>query len=182
MTVTEVAVEVTLAGNAEDYTSDPAKMAALEQSFRDQFCGTAACTVVVNFLPGSVVADVKVTTIVDDGANVVSAVTAFHDAPPADIGGVAVESVAQPSVMRKEQVVLTWPPPPSTPATSAVPTDAPTATLSISLVHGWTWLSLNNVPDDLLVGTIFSGVSSLAAGDHLKDQFTFTDFYDGFGF
>ena len=57
-----------------------------------------------------------------------------------------------------------------------------TTTLSISLVQGWTWISLNNVPGDLLIATIFSGVSSLAAGDHLKNQFTFTDYYHGFGF
>jgi len=46
---------------------------------------------------------------------------------------------------------------------------------------GWTWISLNLQLDDMSVGAVLSSLS-LAAGDHIKSQTQFTDYYEGYGF
>ena len=59
------------------------------------------------------------------------------------------------------------------------PPPPPTATLTIDMNTGWTFLSLNVVADDMSINTIFNGLT-LTQNDHFKNQHTFTDYYDGY--
>ena len=59
----------------------------------------------------------------------------------------------------------------------------PTAlTFSIGLYSGWTFISFNLEPSDTGINAVFGRLTSLQGGDHVKNQYVFTDYYDGFGF
>lgn len=65
-----------------------------------------------------------------------------------------------------------WPPPSPPPA-------AP-GPLELELNAGWTWVSFNRVADDMSVSTVLASVSA-SAGDTVRAQTSFTNYYDGFG-
>jgi len=74
-------------------------------------------------------------------------------------------------------------PPPALPP-SPPPNPSPSSlgsVLSLGMFAGWTWFSLNVEADDMSVAAVFSSLS-LVNGDYLKDQTTFTDYYEGYGF
>ena len=81
------------------------------------------------------------------------------------------------------------PPPPSPPMPApplSPPPQAPAAAaglvdLVISLNYGWTWISLNVVAPDMVVNNVLAS-ETLADGDHVKSQFSFTQYYAGYGF
>jgi len=55
------------------------------------------------------------------------------------------------------------------------------SSLTILMSSGWTWFSLNLETPDMSVGGLL-GSLPLEAGDQLKSQSRFTDYYAGFGF
>ena len=83
-------------------------------------------------------------------------------------------------------------PPPSTPPPPA-PSPGPPASpppispsavdLSISLNTGWTWVSLNVIAADMSLAALFATLNPpFTDDDYIKSQFTFTQYYSGFGF
>ena len=54
-------------------------------------------------------------------------------------------------------------------------------TLNLQLNQGWSWISLNVEASDMSVNGVFESLG-LRNGDHVKSQFLFTDYYEGFGF
>ena len=56
-----------------------------------------------------------------------------------------------------------------------------TGLLNIPLNQGWSWISLNLEASDMSINGVFESLA-LLNGDHIKSQFQFTDYYEGFGF
>jgi hypothetical protein len=54
----------------------------------------------------------------------------------------------------------------------------PVSTLSVNLLPGWNFVSLNVQATDMSLNAIFSKLS-LSSGDHIKNQMSFADYYDG---
>jgi len=52
----------------------------------------------------------------------------------------------------------------------------------MSLNKGWTWISFNVVMSDMSTNTVFSGLTTLASDDAIKNQMVFTNYYSGYGF
>ena len=52
---------------------------------------------------------------------------------------------------------------------------------SLRFSPGWTWVSLNVEAVDMSVNAIFGGLP-LSTEDLIKNQFSFTNFYEGYGF
>jgi hypothetical protein len=78
-------------------------------------------------------------------------------------------------------------PPPLPPALPPMPPPVRpppmTTEMTAELGVGWTWLSLYVEASDMSVNNVFAAVSStMATGDHVKSQFSFTQYYEGFGF
>jgi len=63
----------------------------------------------------------------------------------------------------------------------AAPPHEALADLTVPLQSGWSWLSLNVLPPDLSVNSVFSGVA-FEQGDLIKSQTSFAQFYSGYGF
>ena len=47
----------------------------------------------------------------------------------------------------------------------------------MSLNKGWTWISFNVVMSDMSINTVFSGLTTLASDDAIKNQMVFTNYY-----
>ena len=60
-------------------------------------------------------------------------------------------------------------------------TPTPETELVVQLNQGWTWISLNVEAADMQLSTVLGGIA-LQGGDHVKNQQSFTDYYQGFGF
>lgn len=65
---------------------------------------------------------------------------------------------------------------PAQPTTLQAP---PPATTDIPLAAGWTWFSINTVPVDATVATLFAGMGSV--GDQVKTQVPFSTYDETFG-
>ena len=63
---------------------------------------------------------------------------------------------------------------------AAVATTAAAVEQTISLNNGWTWISLNVEAPDMSVSSVFATVGPSIV--QIKDQRSFTDYYEGYGF
>jgi len=76
------------------------------------------------------------------------------------------------------------PPVPSPPARSPPSTPTPPtvarSTLTRDMVAGWNFVSLNVVASDMSISSLLSDVAG--AGDYVKNQATFSEYYAGYGF
>ena len=110
---------MTLAGNVDDLD-----LFALEDEFMEILCaGLADCTVTLRVLSGSAVLEVLASAPEPEGVGgtVSDAALSFASAPPAEMGGRAVEAVTPPVVTTKSVDVAVAPPPPSPPPPATPP-------------------------------------------------------------
>jgi len=159
-----VTVVITATGSLSEYDEDK----------KAEIAAAVAAT-----LPGVSASDI--TVLVVAGSVVITVVVAVPPSTTVDaVRGGLTTSLGTPSAatntLLSADVTVTDVVLPSAPSTAPS-----TASISVDMAIGWTWMSLSVQPADASVSAVL-GDLPLFQGDYVKSQSTFSEYYSGWGF